>query len=286
MELESNILETDLGNIYRYLSTELQFNGLPNEDLMDDIDNLPSNINTVDMLLSTIKTCFDKYRESPKYPYALYPLTNNKLDIFINKEQVLFIIAKIKDIITPRILNYIYIKIETGGLSGYDSRLKILGERMYPLLRVVLKINDTEPLDVLIKNYEYSTYSHYAKEMHEKSGLFDMIKENGFGLMESLGIIKNHFKTNQIRLNDDTTNRINVLVASNPGFILNFFKYQLDIIPFFHYRTIDINKINAIHEFNGDYDKIFNGVIYKDDPLLYVNNLRDHHKYTLKTTPS
>ena len=186
-----------------------------------------------------------------------------------------------RDLLKPKISNYLYIKLETGGLDSYDFDRRILGSRDYPILQVTYAINNNPLKTYIIKHTqdEIANMSPYAIKVHTASGLVYKSMEDGISLEEVIKIMVGEFKAGRIKPNSPIDNEYTMLVGNGTEFILNFMRHQMrNVWSYLSPKGIDVHSATTFAESTGRYDLMFPAVLYQDNPITYLSELREFVK--------
>lgn len=184
----------------------------------------------------------------------------------------------IRDLLVPKKLNYVYIKIETGGLDGFDSRLGIRGAKDYPILRIVWAIDNNHINDMVIHHNEdvLDRMSPYAKRVHANSGLLDLVRDSKTSMDDAIMVLIHSFKKAGVLPNSVADNRYTVMVANGSKFVSNFLGTQMrPVNNYFSPKTVDLVAATSYAEAFGDYETVLVPALYNSDPIEYVRELRN-----------
>ncbi|AFI55376.1 hypothetical protein TSMG0093 [Halocynthia phage JM-2012] len=186
-------------------------------------------------------------------------------------------LSKIKDIITPKVVNLIYLKLDTGGFPGYKHYIRSKGEDYYPVLRITMIINDAPPLDLIINPKE--TIEHIDKgalKIHEESGLLELAKSSKIDLETANAMVKKYIHDTGIKSTNPTDNIHTHLVGYNTDFLRTFMTAKFpNVLSICSPKDIDVFKLVGVMEITGKYDIIPVPQLYRHDPIKYLNVLKN-----------
>lgn len=185
------------------------------------------------------------------------------------------VLLTIKDIITPKTVDYVYMKLDTGGFTGYQSKLRAKGEEVYPILRITLKVNDDPGID-LILNTGTLRYNINKKvmQLHAASGLMMLSDQSNLSIADARERIMDYFKQCGIRNTNPVNNHHTHLVGFNTDFIRKFIASQLPgLLSAFSPKDIDVNQLSNLLELTGNYDAMPVPQVFRSEPLKYLDTL-------------
>lgn len=173
--------------------------------------------------------------------------------------------------------SFIYVKLETGGFVGYDSRTGGLGEKTFPVLRVSLKYND-KFFDVLINPEGKESIISDATKLHlERNGTLTNALASTITIGRANELITEFLKLNGLPKHDPSINRQNILVSANTEFNNKFIYHNLPALRNVAGRpTIDVNLVIQCMASNGTPVVPLN--VYGHTPVDYLTAMSDVHQ--------
>lgn len=185
------------------------------------------------------------------------------------------VLLTIKDIITPKTVDYVYMKLDTGGFTGYQSKLRVKGEEVYPILRITLKVNDDPGIDLILNcGTLRRNIAKKVLDIHTASGLMMLSDQSEISLQVARERIMEYFKSCGIRSTNPVNNHHTHLVGFNTDFIRKFIASQLPgLLTAFSPKDIDVNQLSNLLEITGNYDAMPVPQVFRSDPLKYLDTL-------------
>lgn len=231
------------------------------------------------------KTCdvIPEYLNGVDLTYLLPRLDGNVITdrtLSVVNEMVL----TIRDIITPKVTNLIYVKLDTGGFSGYNRFIRCRGEEHYPVLRITMKVNDKEPLDIFINPQDKeANIDKRARAIHVDSGLLVKACSSDINIDAAKRMVVEYLKEHNVLQTNPSDNVHTHLVGYNTDFIRAFLKENFsEILSLCSPRDLDVYKILTIQEIAGKYNDLPIPQFYRNDPIKYLGVLEDAIKSFIK----
>lgn len=190
-------------------------------------------------------------------------------------QKALVTILKFKDVVTPKVVNKVYMKLDTGGLSGYRRDLRAKGEEVYPILRITVKVNSHDPLDIIINpGDKEGVVDDKTREIHTNSGLWLEALKSEISLAKARSMVEDYFKSCNLRNTNPTDNVHTHLVGFNTAFIRSFVQAQLPgLLGMCSPRDVDVNQLSSLLEISSSYEHIPIPQIWRNDPVRYIISL-------------
>lgn len=197
-------------------------------------------------------------------------------------DQLMTNLCKIRDIVYPHEVNYIYVKLETGGFDGYNRQIQALGETVYPVIRITMRVNDNEPLDVLI-NPEGATINPSTMTYLQELGIYQQALSSKFSLLDAETMVTEYLNKHNVRKDDISLNKRNCLVICNVKYVKAFLSVNFPtLMGRVSGRVVDVNEISAIYELTGLHDLNPRPRFYSMQPERYLEVLASTVKRLIK----
>lgn len=196
------------------------------------------------------------------------------------------LILAARNILIPKRTKFVYIKLETGGLDGYDRKGGFVGAHHYPILKITWAIGDKDVQSIIINHDEekLNSMSEYALNTHSVSGLMAACLESTVTLDQAEQIVIHQLKDAGVLPSSMLDNCYTMLVGNGVEFISNYLKNQMPSLHgYFSPKLIDVNTLNTIGETSHCVSTVFPAYLYSNCSELYVDELRE---YVMKTTTS
>lgn len=177
--------------------------------------------------------------------------------------------------------SFIYVKLETGGFTGYDSQSGKLGEAIFPILRVTINY-DGHIFDRYINpNGAEATIRESTKQYLEKRNVLTNALASPYNIVDVNNEIRDWFRGLHLKAHNPGLNRQIFIVSANSDFNQKFINKQLpELRKVAGIRQVDINTIVWTMEANGQ--SIVPLTVYSDDPELYLSKMIEIHKMLLE----
>ncbi len=250
---------------------------LPNHDyLLDNLIALKADYLKEDMD-EFIETCMDKV---VSLKYAQVTLGKDGLTSEEAASTILQYNKYRNHLFTPN-HNYIYVKLETGGFTGYDSRLGKIGEKVYPVLRVTLMYKD-KIFDKYINPRGAEEHIHDSTKTYlSRTGTYDKALASEIGISEVNDLLAEWIKECRIPVHNPGINCYRHLVSANTKFNDAFIYNHLPALrrltgP----QSIDINLMINTLETSGVPIVPLN--VYADDNHQYLRQMQKYHEMVIQ----
>lgn len=173
--------------------------------------------------------------------------------------------------------HFVYVKLETGGFAGYDGRLGKLGERVYPVLRVVIKYKGKMFDSFINPRGAEEVISEVTKTHLEKTNTLTNALKATNGIAEVNAEIGKFFDSVGLPKHMPGINRHIHTVSANTEFNSKFIQCHLpDLKRRCGPSGVDINLLLTTMRSTGSVIPPLN--LYRDDPLSYVTHMADIHE--------
>ena len=177
--------------------------------------------------------------------------------------------------------SFIYIKLDTGGMTGYNSRHGKVGEKIFPVLRVTLMYED-KIFDQYVHPRELECYIEDDTRTYlERTGTLTKALASTIGITDVNRMIERWLDEVGVPKNMAMINRYVHGVSANTEFNNKFIYNHLPAVrnalcP----NPVDINLILKSMESAGVPTVPMN--VYVSDPVLYVREMQKQHRLLLQ----
>lgn len=258
--------------------------------LLDSVFPHPQHDGLMDKLAAVGETPelieLDEFIESSRNMIGEFrPCNLRKLDTSkYNPDELAEVVTKYNEYrnsVFPPQHHHIYVKIETGGFTGYNSQLGGLGEKLFPVLRVMLKYKDQVFEEYINPKGAEKHISNSTAEYLERTNILTKALASPYDNSQVNEMIIEWLDKVGVPKHAPSINRYRHLVSANAEFNNKFIFNQLwSIQRRVGPTNVDINTVVNTIESTGVNVVPLN--VYVDNPARYLDKMQEYHKILIQ----